>query len=221
MGCGRLSAPVACRDERVDAIAAGHPGSGRTMLAKKRTISASCRNGASTAAAHINARLAEVGSQAGCENKPLAVVIKVGEGFAKKLEEQIRLIEDIRRRLHLLAIEKRQAKLAACETQLSAWSQRWTPLVSALLLPESSTPDQVGGALAILEKVFDHLKDADRLQYRLKRIGDNIEQFEKRASQLVAAIDPSLGSVSAGVAVTQLHLRLVEAGKAETSARRT
>ena len=61
--------------------------------------------------------------------------------------------------------------------------------MSALLLPEPSTPDQVGAALAILEKVFDHLKDAERLQYRLKRIGDNIEQFEKRVSQLVAAID--------------------------------
>ena len=83
---------------------------------------------ASTAVAHISARLAEVGSQAGCENKSLPVVIKVAEGFAKKLEEQTRLIEDIRRRLHLLAIEKRQAKLAACETQLSAWSERWTPL---------------------------------------------------------------------------------------------
>jgi uncharacterized protein YhaN len=170
----------------------------------------------SAAAADINARLAEVGSQAGCENKSLSVLIKVGEEFAKKLQEQRRLIEDIRRRLHLLAIEKREAKLVASETQLLAWSQRWTPLVSALLLPESSTPDQVGGALAILEKVFENLKDADRLQYRLKRIGDNMEQFEKRASQLVAAIDPSLGSVSAGVAVTRLHLRLVEAGKAET-----
>ena len=99
---------------------------------------------------------------------------------------------------------------------MSDWSQRWAPLVSALLLLEPSTPDQVGGALAVLEKVFDHLKDAERLQYRLKRIGDNIEQFEKGVSQLVATIDPTLGSVSAGVAVAQLHLRLVEAGKAET-----
>jgi len=169
-----------------------------------------------TAAADINARLAEVGSQAAGDNKPLAVVIKVGEGVAKKLEEQIRLIEDIQRRLHLLAIEKHQAKLDACEAQLSDWSQRWTSLVSVLLLPEPSSPDQVGGALAILEKVFDHLKDAERLQYRLTRIGDNIEQFEKGVSQLVAAIDSALGSVPAGVAVAQLHLRLVEARKAET-----
>jgi uncharacterized protein YhaN len=171
---------------------------------------------ASAAVANINERLAEVGSRAVGENKPLAVVIKVGEGFAKKLEEQIRLTEDIQRRLHLLAIEKRQSKLGTCETQLSDWSQRWAPIVKALLLPEPSTPDQVGGALAVLEKVFDHLKDADRLQHRLKRIGDNIEQFEKGVSQLVATIDPTFGSVSPGVAVAQLHLRLVEAGKAET-----
>ena len=169
-----------------------------------------------TAIAHIKLHLVEMGSDVACENKPLTVVIKVGEGFAKKLQEQARFIDDIRKRLHLLGVEKRQAKLAGSESQMCDWSQKWTPLVSALFLPESCTPDQVGAALAILEKVFEHLKDADRLQYRLKRIGDNIEQFEKRALQLVAAIDPSLDSVDAGVAVTQLHLRLVEAGKGET-----
>jgi len=168
------------------------------------------------ATADINARLVEVGSVAGCENNALAVVVKVGEGFARQCENQIRLIDDIRRRLHLLGIEKRQANLDGCEAQISAWSQKWNPLVSALLLPERSTPDEIGSALAVLEKVFDHLKDAERLQYRLKRIGDNIEQFEKRASQIVAAIDPDLSAVSAGVAIAQLHLRLVEARKAET-----
>ena len=171
---------------------------------------------ASMAAAQINARLTELGSQVAGENKTLAVLIKVSEGFAKKLEDKMRRIEDIRRRLHLLAIEKRCADLAASENQLSEWSQRWAPLVSPLLLVEPSTPDEVGRALAVLEKVFEHLKDADRLQYRLKRIGDNIELFEKGVSQLVAAIDPTLSSLSAGVAVAQLHLRLVESGKAET-----
>ena len=149
------------------------------------------------------------------------MVIKVGEGFAKKLEEQIRLIEDIRRRLHLLAIEKRQAKLDACETQLSDWSQRWAPLVSALLLPETSTPDQVGGALAVLEKVFDHLKDAERLQYRLRRIGDNIEQFEKGVSQLVATIDPTLGSVSRWGGGCATALAAGGGGQGRDAARRT
>jgi uncharacterized protein YhaN len=171
---------------------------------------------ASIAADQISARLADVGSQVGSENKPLFVLLKVGEGCAKNLQDQIRLIGDIRRRLQALSLEKRQAKLDECKTKLSDWLQTWSPLVSGLLLPETSTPDHVGDALAVLEKVFEHLKDADRLQYRLTRIGDNIALFENRVDHLVAAIDPSLGSLSAAAAVTQLHLRLVETGKAET-----
>jgi uncharacterized protein YhaN len=171
---------------------------------------------ASMAATQIRARLAEVGSQPIGQNESLAVLLKLGEGFASKLEEEAHVIKDIRRRLQLLSLQKHQAKLDQCKTRLSDWSQRWSPVVSALFLPENSTPEQVGEALAVLEKVFDHLKDAERLQYRLKRIGDNIELFEKRVSQVVGAIDPSLGSLSAGAAATQLHLRLVETGKAGT-----
>jgi uncharacterized protein YhaN len=169
-----------------------------------------------TAAGGIEARLADVGLQLGYENEPLSVLIKVGEASAKKLEEQLRAIENIRRGLLSLLIEKRQATLDECKRRLAEWSQRWSPLVSALLLPEGSTPDQVGEGLAVLEKVFGHLRDAEHLNYRLKRIGDNIEVFEKRVSQLVAAIAPSIGPLAPAVAVTQLHLRLVETGKAET-----
>lgn len=109
-----------------------------------------------------------------CDSQPLQILIKVGEGIAKRLEDRIRLIEDLRQRLHRLAVEKRQAKLATCQTQLSDWSLRWIPHVQGLLLPENSTPENVARALAVLEKVFEHLKDAERLQYRLKRIGENI-----------------------------------------------
>jgi len=171
---------------------------------------------ASTAADQISARLAEFGLESARENESLAILLKVSEGFAKEVREQRRSIEDTRRQLQLLSLEKRQARLDDCKNRLSEWSRRWSPLVSELLLPEISTPEQVGEALAALEKVFEHLKDAERLQYRVKRIGDDIELFGKRASQLVAATDPSLGSLSPGVAVAQLHLRLVEAGKAET-----
>jgi uncharacterized protein YhaN len=171
---------------------------------------------ASAAAADVSGRLREINSQADYDDASLPIIIKVGEALAKKLEDQIRLIEGIRRRLHLLAIEKRQTKLTNCEAQLSIWFEKWAPIVSALLLPEKSTPNDVGRALGVLEKVFEHLRDAERLQYRLKRIGDNIEQFERKASQLVAEIDSSMHSVSPGVAITQLHLRLVDAGKAET-----
>jgi uncharacterized protein YhaN len=85
-----------------------------------------------------------------------------------------------------------------------------------LLLPEGRTPEQVGDAIAVLEKVFGHLKDAENLQHRVNRIGENIELFEKRVAALVAATDPSLASCSPDAAVTELHSRLVTSGKAET-----
>jgi uncharacterized protein YhaN len=87
--------------------------------------------------------------------------------------------------------------------------------VKALLLPESSTPAQIGQALTILESVFGHLNEAERLQHRVKRIGENIEEFETKASRLVAAIDPRLVSLAPQAAITELHERHVETGKAE------
>ena len=88
--------------------------------------------------------------------------------------------------------------------------------MTALLLPEGSTPAQVGEALAVLEKIFEDLKEAERLQHRVKRMGDNIEEFESKASRLVTAIAPSLAALAPQAAAGELHARYVQAGKAET-----
>ena len=88
--------------------------------------------------------------------------------------------------------------------------------MAGLLLPGGRTPEQVAEALSVLERVFGHLKDAENLQHRVNRIGENIDLFERRVVLLVAATDPSLTSRSPDVAVTELHSRLVETGKAET-----
>src|SRR5207245_7544948 len=111
-----------------------------------------------------------------------------------EVQEERRVIEDICRRLLSLSFEKHHSKLEECKTRLSEWSRQWSPLVSSLFLPDTTTPDQMAEAVSVLEKVFAHLKEAEGLQYRVKRIGDNIELFEKRASQLIAAVDPSLSS---------------------------
>jgi uncharacterized protein YhaN len=146
----------------------------------------------------------------------LALVVKVAEGVAKEVQEKRRLIADIRRQLQQLSPDKRQARQDECSDQLADWTQRWSAVVATLLLPDGRNPEQVGEALSVLEKVFGHLKDAENLQHRVNRIGENIDLFEKRVALLVAAADPSLTSRSADVAVTELHARLVETGKAET-----
>ncbi len=126
----------------------------------------------------------------------LAVLIKVAHNHANQVEEEKRTIADLRRRRQLLSVDKQQAKLQECKKKLFEWSGKWSQFVKALLLPEGSTPAHVGEALAVLENVFGNLKEAERLQHRIKRIGDNIEEFESRASRLVTAIAPSLAALA-------------------------
>jgi uncharacterized protein YhaN len=150
------------------------------------------------------------------ERDSLTILIRVAEGLVKELQERRRAIEDIRRQLHQLSPEKRQTKQHECKTRFDGWTQRWSSIISELLLPEGRSPEQIGDAIAVLEKVFGHLKDGENLQHRVNRIGENIDLFEKRVAVLVASIDPSLVSCSPDVAVTELHSRLVKTGKAET-----
>ena len=180
---------------------------GELRLARERTRAA---------AAQIEGCLNELGSQTELHANSLAVVIKVAQAFAKQIEEERRVIADLRRRKQLLSVEKQQAKLEECKNRLLEWSGKWSPFVKALLLPEGSTPALVGEALAVLENVFGHLKEAERLQHRVKRIGDNTEEFESKTSRLVAAIAPTLASLTPQAAAAELHARYVETGKAET-----
>jgi uncharacterized protein YhaN len=163
----------------------------------------------------VRARLKELDRNAPDESDSLAVVLQVAQAFAQEAENQRRAIREIRHDLQLLNVENREAKLADCRTKLSEWLRKWSPLMKALFLPETTTPVDASQALDALEKVFSHLKDASSLQHRIKRIGDNIGTFEASAGDLVRAIDTSLGSLPPDQLAARLHARFVETGKAE------
>jgi uncharacterized protein YhaN len=146
----------------------------------------------------------------------LSVLIKVAQALAHRVEEERKTVADLRRRRQLLSLERQHAKLRQCTEKLLEWSGKWLPFVKALLLPEGTTPAQVGEALAVLENVFGHLKKAEDLEHRVKRIGDNIDEFEAKASRLVAAIAPSLAALAPQAAAGELHAQYVQAGKGET-----
>jgi uncharacterized protein YhaN len=171
---------------------------------------------AANAAAQINVRLTECGLDTAPDNDFLPVLLRVADRFANEIVEARRALDDLHRRLQSLSLEKCQNKLAECGTKFSEWSRKWSPLVAALLLPEASTPDQVAQSLALLENVYGNLQIANDKQYRVRRIAENVELFEKRVSQLVSAINPSLNALPPEMAVKELHSRLVEVGKAET-----
>jgi uncharacterized protein YhaN len=147
----------------------------------------------------------------------LPVLITVAEKFARGVEDQLRSRAALQRQLNSLLLDSRQAKVNECKTKLAQWAQKWTPFIRALLLPELATTEHVKEALIVLEKVFTHLHDAEAFSYRIKRIGDNIEAFEKKASELIANIDPSLASLPPDQAGAELHSRYVETGNAETA----
>jgi uncharacterized protein YhaN len=170
------------------------------------------------AAAQIQGCVKELGLELSTDarSRSLPVLIEVAQALADKLGERKQAIADLRRRRQLLSVEKQQAKVQGCKKKLFEWSGKWSQFVKALLLPEGSTPAQVGEALAVLEKVLENLKEAERLQHRVTRIGDNIEEFESKASRLVTAIAPSLAALPRQAAAGELHTRYVQAGKAET-----
>src|SRR5439155_20258878 len=111
----------------------------------------------------IGARLPELGSQVASDNESLAVLLKLAEGVAREVQEERRVIEDIRRRLLSLSFEKHHSRLEECKTRLSEWSRQRSARVISLFLPDTTTPDQMAEAVSVLEKVFAHLKEAEGL----------------------------------------------------------
>lgn len=167
----------------------------------------------------IMARWKELGECVATGNESLPVLLQMAGAFAKQRERERSARDDIHKQLKSLSVEKRREKLNECKERLSRWSEKWSPHVAALLLPETSAPDQVARALAVLEQVFHQLDEANGLQYRVKRIGDNIEAFDSRVAKVVAALDPSCAAISPDTAVKQLHSCLLELRDAETERR--
>jgi uncharacterized protein YhaN len=172
---------------------------------------------ATSAAAQITAKWAALQPDGPPDQESLPILLKMAEAFAKQRESERRARDDIQRQLKSLSVERRRGKLDECNQRLQAWSQKWSPYVRALALPETSSPDQVARALAVLEKVFQQLDEAKGLQYRIKRIGDNIDAFEKRASQVAVALGPLYASLASDASVRQLHSQLLELRDAGTA----
>src|SRR5205807_7679921 len=171
---------------------------------------------AALASAEIRARLRDLGCDAVKETDSLSVVQKVAEAFASQVEERRRIIRDLRRSLQLIDLDKQKANVAECKRKLSEWGQKWSPLMTGLLLPTVTTPERASAALDVLEKVFLQLEKSNDLQHRIDRIGENIAQFEADAARLAETIDSSLTSLKPQQIAGSLQERLIETGKAET-----
>jgi uncharacterized protein YhaN len=171
---------------------------------------------AGIAAAEIRIRLRDLGCNALEETDSLSVVQTVAEALAREVQERRQTVRDLRRNLRLIDLDKRQAEVAESKAKLSDWAQKWSPLMSGLLLSPTATPEQANAALDALEKVFLQLEKGSDLQHRIDRIRENIAQFEVNADKLADSIDSSLTSLKPQEIAASLQERLVEIEKAET-----
>jgi uncharacterized protein YhaN len=171
---------------------------------------------AALGAADIRARLRELGCDVVKETDSVSIVQNVAEAFARQVEERRRTMRDLRRTLQLIDLEKQKANVAECKRKLSEWAQKWSPLMTGLLLPTATAPEGASASLDVLEKVFLQLEKANDLQHRIGRIRENIAQFEADAARLAAAIDSSLSSLKPHQIAASLQERLIETAKAET-----
>ena len=119
----------------------------------------------STAAAEIKQHLKGLGAETGSGNDSPAVLIRVGEAIAKDLERRRSRIRELVREIQTFDLSKRKVRLEECKAKLREWSTRWSPHVSTLLLAAVSTPAQVGEALAVLERVFRRLDEANSMRF--------------------------------------------------------
>lgn len=190
-----------------------------TDLQAKEGELASLRERIASVKSDVRTRLKHLGHQGLRENELLAVVVSVAQNFAQEIENERRAIRDLHRDLKSVQIEKQQSKLTDCKNRLSAWSETWSPFMVALLLPETSTPEDAGEALDVLEKVFLQLKEAQSLTHRIKRMSENISEFESSALQLAQEIDSSLLSLTPDQIAARLHDRINENSSAETARR--
>jgi len=171
---------------------------------------------AALAAAEIRVRLCELGCDAVKETDSLSIVQNVAEALAREVQERRQTVRDLRRNLHLIDLDKQEAEVAESKAKLSEWAQKWSPLMSGLLLPPTATPEQASAALDVLEKVFLQLEKGNDLQHRIDRIRENIAQFEADAAKLADSIDSSLTSLKPQEIAASLQERLLETEKAET-----
>lgn len=168
------------------------------------------------AAAQLRRQMQELTPKTGKEGESLPILIRLAESCAKELTARQQKARDIRQRIQLLQVERRKEKLEECKRKLAEWKLRWAPAVRELLLPEVSSTKEVSVALEVLERVYSHFWKADDLEYRITKIGENIDRFEAQAKDLIQSLDPALSSLAPNTAIAELHERYLKASNAET-----
>ncbi|WP_438033670.1 AAA family ATPase [Sorangium sp. So ce204] len=161
---------------------------------------------------HANARrsigraLTLVGEQGASGDEDLAMLL----ARAQRLVEQSAAERNARKSL-LQTIDSLRSKLDAArqsyaykEAQLEEWRARWGVFASRFGRDLTVMPAEMEAILDLCDETSRKLDDADKLEHRIRRIGEDRGTFEQAVSACVTAAAPELAALGAVDAADRL-----------------
>jgi uncharacterized protein YhaN len=123
-----------------------------------------------------------------------------------------------RERLRLQGeIAAAESRLQADEADLRRWQREWANAVEPLGIGREARPSEAVAVMEELKQLFDHLKEAEKLQNRLDAIHRDAEAFTQKVRLLAGAVAEDLLEAPAEEVAAELQRRLATAREAETT----
>jgi uncharacterized protein YhaN len=141
-----------------------------------------------------------------------------GEAVLVEIESERARIARLRETLEASAVELDQATRAhrrAHETRLEV-GRALAGCVAGLGLGDSPAPREVQGRLELLSRLFEEVREHEKLAERVDKMRSNAERFAAAVSDVVSRCALDLVGASPDVAVVRLRERLAHAAEQET-----
>jgi uncharacterized protein YhaN len=136
---------------------------------------------------------------------------------ASEEEADRRRAELERERLRLGGeLQAAESRLQADHADLRRWQAEWAAAVEPLGMGSDARPAQAGVVMEELNRLFDHLKEADILQQRLDGIDRDAAAFRDKVQRLSAAVDVDPAGGQAEAVALELQRRLTAAREAQS-----
>jgi len=118
------------------------------------------------------------------------------------------VITDLRGKL-----QRQENAAVGAQHALEEWDNDWKSAVKRLRLPEDSTVAATTAVLQQLDDVFEHLREAQKLESRVVGLERDIGKFDADASALVSELDPGEDTTDRVAVVERLNERAQQAKK--------
>jgi uncharacterized protein YhaN len=110
-------------------------------------------------------------------------------------------------------LQRNEHAAVGAQHELDEWDKSWKNAVEKLQLPEGSTVAAVTAVVQKFDGVFEHVRDARKLESRITGLERDIGKFDSDTGALISELDPDLAATDKVAAVERLNERAQQAKK--------